>query len=53
MEPSWIILIFSVLIVLAVLIFVFIQNAKDKKKFEEDLNRPLYPHEEESEVHDL
>jgi uncharacterized membrane protein len=53
MEPSWIILTFLGLIVLIVMIFVFVQNAKDKKKYEEDLNRPSYPYKEESEVHDV
>ena len=53
MDPSWIILSFTGLIVLSAMIFVVIRNIKDKKKFEEDLNKSSHHYEEESEVHDL
>jgi hypothetical protein len=47
------ILSFVGIIVLVAMIFVFVQNAKDKKTYEEDLKRDLNHYDEESEVHDV
>ncbi|MXO06714.1 hypothetical protein [Flavobacterium sp. HBTb2-11-1] len=47
------ILSFVGIILLVVMIFVFVQNAKDKKTHEEDLKRDLNNYDEESELHDV
>ncbi|MFH6968901.1 MULTISPECIES: hypothetical protein [unclassified Flavobacterium] len=53
MEPSWIILTFMSIVILIVMIYIFIQNNKDRKQYEKDLNTPSNLYEEESEVNDL
>lgn len=53
METSWMILSFTGVIVLIMMIFLITRNLKDKKKYEEDLNRPSHTYEEGSEVHDV
>jgi uncharacterized membrane protein len=52
MEPNWIILGFIGIIILIVMIYIFIQNNKDRKQYEKDLNRPSNLFEDESEVND-
>ncbi|MBP1223035.1 cbb3-type cytochrome oxidase subunit 3 [Flavobacterium sp. 1355] len=53
MEASWIILAFMSIVILIVMIYIFIQNNKDRKQYEKDLNTPPNLYEEESEVNDL
>lgn len=53
MEPSWIILTFIGVVILIIMIYVFIQNNKDMKEYEKDLNTPLNLYEDQSEVNDL
>lgn len=53
MEPSWIILTFTGIIVLIMMVYLLTQNIKDRKAYERDLNTPLHPYEEESEVNDV
>jgi len=53
MEASWIILTFTGTIVLIVMIFVFRQNSRDKKEYEEDLKRPTNLYDDQSEANDV
>lgn len=52
-EASWIILSFTGFVVLIVMIFVFRQNNKDRKRYEQDLKRPSNIYDDESEVNDI
>jgi uncharacterized membrane protein len=52
MEPSWIILAFFSIVILIVMIYIFIQNNKDRKQYEKDLNTPSNLFQDESEVND-
>lgn len=52
MEPSWIILAVTGIAILVVMIYIFIQNNKDRKQYEKDLNTPSNLFEDESEVND-
>ncbi|WP_157849279.1 hypothetical protein [Flavobacterium sp. Root420] len=52
MEPGWIILTFLSIVILIVMIYIFIQNNKDRNQYEKDLNIPSNVYEEESEVND-
>ncbi|SHM31934.1 hypothetical protein [Flavobacterium saccharophilum] len=52
MTPGFIILIFSGIIVLIMLIYVFIQNNKDRKEYEKELNTPSNLYDDKSEVND-
>ncbi|WKL47812.1 hypothetical protein Q1W71_23045 [Flavobacterium pectinovorum] len=53
MEPSWIILTFMGIVSLIVMIYIFIQNDKERKQYEKDLNTPSNLYEDESEVNDI
>lgn len=53
MEISWIILSFTGVVVLIAMIFVFRQNRKDRKAYEQDLKRPSNIYDDESEVNDI
>jgi hypothetical protein len=53
MEASWIILSFTAAIVLIVMIFVFRQNNRDRKVYEEDLKRPSNFYDDQSEANDV
>ncbi|WP_291287487.1 hypothetical protein [Flavobacterium sp.] len=53
MEPSWIILTFLSIVILIAMIYIFIQNNKDRKQYEKDLNAPSNFYEDESEVNNL
>lgn len=53
MEASWIILSFTGTVVLLVMIFIFIQNNKDKKEYEEDLKKPTNLYDDQSEENDI
>ncbi|MFB3388584.1 hypothetical protein [Flavobacterium sp. LAR06] len=53
MEPSWIILAFLSIVILIVMIYIFIQNNKDRKQYEKDLNSTSNFYEDESEVNNL
>ncbi|MBF4494252.1 hypothetical protein IRZ83_13300 [Flavobacterium sp. JLP] len=53
MEPSWIILTFTGIIVLIMMIYIFRQNKKDRKAYEDDLNKPSNFYEDQSEVNDV
>jgi len=53
MEPSYIILTFTAIVVLIMMAYLFRQNRKDKNTYEKDLNRPQHPYKEESEVNDI
>jgi len=53
MKPSWIILAFVGIAILIVMIYIFIQNNKDRKEYEKNLNTPSNLYENESEVNDL
>jgi len=46
MEASWIILSFTGVIVLIAMIFVFRQNCRDKKIYEQDLKRTSNFHDD-------
>jgi hypothetical protein len=52
MEPSWIILAFFSIVTLIVMIYIFLQNNKDRKQYEKDLNTPSNLFQDESEVND-
>lgn len=53
MKPSWIILTFTGIIVLIMMVYLFRQNQKDRKVYEEELNKPSNLYKDESEVNDV
>jgi preprotein translocase subunit YajC len=53
MEPSYIILTFTAIVVLILMVYLFRQNRKDRKAYEKDLNTLQHTYQEESEVNDI
>lgn len=52
MEPNWIILGFIAIMIIIVMVYIFRENNKDRKRYEKDLKRPSNLFEDESEVND-
>lgn len=53
MESNWIILSLVSFIVVVLMIFIIRENLKDKKTYEDDLNRPSNLYDDESEDNDV
>lgn len=53
MESNWIIFSIIGFIVLVLMIFIVRENLKDKRTYEDDLNRPSNFYDEESEENDV